>query len=674
MNLTNKDFLAVDIETYDPNLKELRSDGSIRKDGRILCVGVYNPHFSKVFDFDYPEQIAECKELIEFDCPKIFHNGVYDTAWLCCGYNFNIHGTIHDTMTRATFIDEYQDLDLDSCCKKLGLKGKNKNETIEAWYNDWQASMKDAAKGFKKGYLVDNEVYSPESGATYKLSDAEIDYLVNGTYKNSLWQNALVVWNDPTGRELMKKYNLQDCIATYNLFFKQEPLMKGSEDAYQVECDLYYLLIKMRRQGVRIDLKRLVDLTDKVDADKKAAEKHLTNMYGITGSMIASPKQLGIRMNELGIHSPIITSKGAESWSAEALARIQHPVVNKILEYKNYEAISDKYLHGALYNSIINDRIHCTFSPNKREEGGTITGRFASSGPNLQNIPAKNKGHGTDYSQDMRALFIPEEGCMMGAFDYSQIEYLLLAHYAVGPQAEEFRAQANAGVDFHTVAMSMTGLTYRPLVKTYNYGVIYGMGWKTSMEKNYTMFEKLAAEQGLDIETFAKKTYDNYHAKMPVIHDTMTWCQNLAKMQGYVECLGGRKQHKPRAYYDPALGKINDFIYKMLNKLIQGSAAYILKYALRDTLKAGIFDVCSMHITVHDENVISIPFNKEGTEAAAEMKHIMDMSFHDQLLVPMKACGEVGPNWGYWSGDIWEEMLKGNFNPELFNKDYKETH
>ena len=56
------------------------------------------------------------------------------------------------------------------------------------------------------------------------------------------------------------------------------------------------------------------------------------------------------------------------------------------------------------------------------------------------------------------------------------------------------------------------------------------------------------------------------------------------------------------------------------------------------------------------------------------MKHIMDMSFHNQLLVPMKACAEVGPNWGYWAGDIWEEMQKGNFDPAFFNKDYKETH
>ena len=112
----------------------------------------------------------------------------------------------------------------------------------------------------------------------------------------------------------------------------------------------------------------------------------------------------------------------------------------------------------------------------------------------------------------------------------------------------------------------------------------------------------------------------------------------------------------------------------MLNKLIQGSAADILKFALLTAWDAGVFDVLKMHLTVHDENVVSVPFNKIGTEACVELKRIMDMSFHDVLKVPMKAACELGPNWGYWSGDIFAEMQKGNFDPAFFKKDYKETH
>ena len=162
---------------------------------------------------------------------------------------------------------------------------------------------------------------------------------------------------------------------------------------------------------------------------------------------------------------------------------------------------------------------------------------------------AKEYGH--SFGQDMRSLFLPEEGCMMSALDYSQIEYLLLGHYAVGQQAEWFREQANAGVDFHTVAMQATGIPSRQVVKTFNYGVIYGMGWYKAMLKNYTLFEKLAAEHNEDIETFTKDTYNNYHARLPVIRDTMKFVQNLAKMQGYVMTIGGRYQHKPKAIFVP---------------------------------------------------------------------------------------------------------------------------
>lgn len=666
-------MIAVDIETFDPGLREL-GDGSCRGDGYILCVGMHGDSVSRVFDFSYKQEREECERLLRSDEPKVFHNGVYDLAWLCCGYGIEVNGTLHDTMTRAVFIDEYQDLDLDSCCRKMGLPGKNKDETIEAWYDSWKEDMKVAARAFKKnGTNSENELWTGEG--VWKMTADEISLLVSGDWKKDLWANVPVIWGDPEGRRLMKKYNLQDCVATYNLFKAQEPFMEPYRDAYQVECDLYPLILKMKKTGVRIDVKKLEELTAMVDKDCSQAEQKLRDMYGITGEMIASPKQLGLRLNSMGIHSPIVSAKtGAESFSADALARISHPVVEAIGEYKNYAALRDKYLHGSLNTSLVGERIHCTFSPNKREDGGTVTGRFACSKPNLQNIPARDKAYGHHYAQDMRALFIPEEGCMMGAMDYSQIEYLLLAHFAVGPQAEWFREQANSGVDFHTVAMQATGIPSRTVVKTFNYGVIYGMGWQTAMEKNYTLFEKLAAEHGTDIETFTKNTYNDYHKRLPVIRETMQWCQNLAKQQGYVTTLGGRREHRPKAMYDPKTGKINDFIYKMLNKLIQGTAADVLKYALRTAFKAGVFDVLTMHITVHDENVVSIPFDKHGTEAAVELQRIMNESFKDQLLVPMKACAEVGPNWGYWSGDIWEEMKRGNFDPLLFKKDYRETH
>lgn len=669
-------LIALDIETYDPNLREL-GNGSIRKDGRILCCGAYGDGIDKVFDFDYENDVQELRDILkDKSIDKVFHNGIgYDLPWLYCGYDMEINGVCHDTMTRAALIDERESLALEDCCRRLGLQGKNKNETIEVWFNDWQAQMKKIAKGFKKfGITDDHQVYCPEDNQIYKLSDTEVNALVTGLYKKDVWANALSIWADPEGRTLMKKYNRQDCIATYNLFKAQEPLMRPIQHVYELECRIIPLLLRMKRNGVRFDTKRANKLIDTVSTKLAATEQKLIDTFGITGEMINSSKKLGARLNEMGIYSPVTTKTGAQSWGEGALVRIHHPVTPLIFEYKNYNAILHKFLLGSLSRSVVNGRIHCTFLPMLREDGGTITGRFSCKDPNLQQIPARNKGHGQDFSQDMRSLFLPEEGKMIAAMDYSQIEAVLLAHFAKGTQAEWFREQMRAGADLHNIVMGMTGITYRPVVKTFNYGCIYGMGWQTAMEKNYTLFEKLAAEENEDVETFTKEIYYNYHKKFPVIKDTMAWCQDLAKVQGYIDTLGGRRLHKPKPQFDPVTCKINDFIYKMLNKLIQGTAADILKQALLTAYDAGIYDVLTLHLLVHDEQVNSVPFTKEGTEAAVELQHIMGNVYKDKLLVPIKAECELGPNWGYWSGDIYKAMQAGDFNPGYFNKDYRETH
>ena len=278
--------------------------------------------------------------------------------------------------------------------------------------------------------------------------------------------------------------------------------------------------------------------------------------------------------------------------------------------------------------------------------------------PNLQNIPARETKHGhKSYGPEMRELFIPENDCWMFACDYSQIEYLLLAHFAQGPQAEWFREQANAGVDFHTTVQQSMNFPERSIVKTLNYGKMYGMGINKMMQLNYVMFSKLAADRGMDILQFCTWINDLYNEKMPVIKDTMLSIQNLAKVQGYVTSLSGRHHHRPRPYFDPTTGKWNDGIYKMTNYLIQGSAADILKKGLLDAWNSGVFNILKMHITVHDENVCSVPKIKEGVEAAAELEACMNNAYKDRLLVPMKAVGGIGDNWnGKHAEDDWQKL------------------
>lgn len=662
-------LIAMDVETYGNYLTD--------PDARILCCGAYGEGIHKVFDFDDPNQVKECCDIVaDPNIDIIWHNCLFDNGWFHDKYNTVPRGIIHDTMTRAALIDERQSMGLDDNCKHMGVKGKNKSETIEAWFEDWQNTMKGCAKGLKKGLITDdNQVLNTDDGETYRLSDAELECLISGKWKNSVWDNSLMLWREaPEFKQKMMEYNQQDCVATYELYFAQEKFMGPVQHVYELECKLIPILLRMKKVGIRFDQKRAGELIEKVAAKEQEVEKKLRDTYGITGEMINSSKQLGARMNEMGIESPVRTKTGAQSWAEGALVRIHHPVTPLIFEYKNYHAILSKFLLGSLSKSVVNGRIHCTFLPMLREEGGTVTGRFSCREPNLQQIPARNKGHGEDFSQDMRSLFLPEEGMMLAAMDYSQIEAVLLAHFAQGPQAEWFREQMCAGADLHNIVMGMTGITYRPVVKTFNYGCIYGMGWQTAMEKNYVLFEKLARSEGKDIESFTKEIYYNYHKKFPVVKDTMGWAQDIARARGYIDTMGGRRLHKPTPQYDPVTGKINNYLYKMLNKLIQGTAADILKQALITADEAGIYDVLTLHLLVHDEQVNSVPFTKEGTEAAVELQHIMGNVYKEQLLVPIKAECELGPNWGYWSDRIYKDMQQGIFNPAEFEADYKETH
>ena len=632
-------IVAVDIETYDPNLRTM-GDGACRGDGRMLCASTYDGTAVKGYVFGTHEWQDFVDVMEDETIDKVFHNGVYDLAWLICNCNIDVRGALHDTMTRQVYIDEYSELSLDKCCIAMGVQGKNASDTIEAW---WDANKE---RLFMEGIIERKKV---------------------AIRNERLWDHADTLFDVyPEFRQLMLKYNGNDCVITYNLFQAQATRLNDTKPEYamyDIDTQLVHLVMKMKKVGVRIDSDHLAYLSRRVASEVDIVAHKLNNIYGITPEVINSPKKFGEKMNSLGIHSPMRSEKtGAESWNAVARSRINHPVMQLVNEYKVHYATLHKYLKGDMAHSILDDgRIHCTFTPNKREDSGTVTGRFSCVHPNLQNIPAREKNVTNDYSQKMRELFLPEPGYILVAMDYSQIEYLLLAHYAVGPQAEWFREQALAGVDFHTVAMDATGIKSRNVVKTFNYGIIYGMGWRKALNLNYNIFSHAAEEHGETPEEYAQRVYNEYHKRLPVIKDTMTYVQKEAKMYGYVRTIGGRKQHKPRPAFDPATGRISDFMYKMLNKLIQGSAADILKVAMAACYCSGVFNVCVPHLTVHDELVVSAPYNEKGRDALLLMKQCMEGAFKDKLTVPMKVGIEAGPNWGYWSSDIWQGMLNDDF-------------
>jgi DNA polymerase I-like protein with 3'-5' exonuclease and polymerase domains len=605
-------MIAIDIETVDSNLHTL-GDGSIRGDGGILCVGLYDGQDAVCVEPDDPR----LKDWLASDESKCFHNGVYDLSWLMLGYNFDVKGTIHDTMTRQGLIDEYSDLDLDSCCKKLNVGGKNFDDTLENWWT------------------MNKDLYG---------------------LRGNIWTHLDVVWSTKDGRDAIQRYNIQDCKATYNLFHAQEPHLKGLEDVYKLECDIYPLLMMMKRNGIRFDTVGRDRLITIIEARRQTALEALKHEYNFTEDIIASPKKMGTAMNEIGIKSPVETAKGNQSWGADVLDLIDHPIVPMIQEVKAYNAILSKQLKGAFQTMVIGDRIHCTFYPTKRDDGGTVTARFSCKYPNLQQVTAREEKHGQKtYGSEIRSLFLADEGYILGCSDYTAIEAVCLAHYAVGPQAEWFREQIAAGIDFHKLVQEITGITSRDVIKRMNYGFIYGMGLNKLISTNMLLFKALATTEGLDITDYSQQLYKQYHARFPVIRDTMKYDQNEAKINGYVKSISGRMHHKPRPIFEN--GRWNDGLYKVTNFRLQGTAADIIKHAMVDAYKVGVWDVLKLHLLVHDEAVYSIPPTKVGVEAVHELEHCMCDAYKEQLTVPIRVVTETGNDWSTIGGrEAWQTL------------------
>jgi DNA polymerase I-like protein with 3'-5' exonuclease and polymerase domains len=326
----------------------------------------------------------------------------------------------------------------------------------------------------------------------------------------------------------------------------------------------------------------------------------------------------------------------APSFTKNFLQNHPHPLVNKIAQAREINKAHTTFIDTILKHSH-KGRIHADINQLRSDNGGTVTGRFSYSNPNLQQIPARNK----DLGPRIRALFVPEEGHTWGCFDYSQQEPRLVVHYAalqnlygVGDVLEAYH---EGDADFHTIVADMAEIP-RSQAKTINLGLFYGMG------KN-----KLQAELGVSKEN-ADDLFRTYHDKVPFVKMLMESVMRRAQDRGRVRTLLGRRCRfnlwEPNQFgihkalpHEEALtehgpGIKRAYTYKALNKLIQGSAADMTKKAMVDLYKEGIIP----HIQVHDELDISVSDN------ADKIKEIMENAV--ELEVPNKVDYESGPNWG----------------------------
>lgn len=604
---------SVDIETVDPNLKD-EGSGSIRKDGRIIGVGVYLPE-KDIETFFRPDDPLLADILSDTSITKIFHNGVYDIDWLVNGAGLVVSGRCEDTMTREALLDAYAvSYSLDQCCVRRQIKGKNAGDTIDQWW---------LSHGGK--------------GKAIKNLD-RIPFNVVGAYC------------------------LQDCRATYTLFKVQEKeiIKQNLQEANDIECDLLPVLMLLRKNGIRIHEEERDKLAERMRDHYETELDKLRRKYGMSELSINRAADLLYIWRREGI--PIVyTEKGNPSFTSEVLATVSHPVAEKIAELKKLQKLLSTYLYGGLRQTV-DGVLHSTFHPMKGEFGGALTGRFASSHINLQQIPSKEE----NFGPEVRSLFIPDEGNWLGAFDYKQIEYRVFTHYASGEAGLEAQATyiANPDTDYHQMTIDMMGWGYlghdgRKLAKTFNFGSLYGMGYRSVARKYKKQLLKVHPDVSEDdVEELAKSLMNEYYAKVPFVKPTCDDIMRIGSERGYVRTLAGRRQRMPYVIDDT--GRRKPAAYKLINYLVQGSATGdIPKKALIDAYKAGIWDELKLNIIVHDEFVFNIPKNKIGYEACLELEKIMCTPYN--LSVPLLVDTEIGPDWGHCTEENWL-LFKGECN------------
>jgi DNA polymerase I-like protein with 3'-5' exonuclease and polymerase domains len=345
------------------------------------------------------------------------------------------------------------------------------------------------------------------------------------------------------------------------------------------------------------------------------------------------------------------------SFRKEWLASCDHEVAKLINQARENDKIAGTFIDSYIRKGHVNGRIHCMFNQLKSDDSGTVSGRFSSSNPNLQNIPARHPILGPL----MRSMFIPEEGMLWGSLDWSQIEYRLLVHYASitkGIDASEAvrMYRTDPKTDFHTMAAEITGVP-RKQAKNINFGVVYGMG-----------VAKLAADLGLSVED-AQEIMGQFQENAPFMRGMLDRCSNAAADRGFIKTILGRKRRfetwevKWRsgdgtmnteyvdtkdldtfvAAHNVRVTPRRAFTHKALNALLQGSAADLMKQAMVQMWDAGLFSVLVPHLTVHDEFNSSVPNTAEGRQAFDEMRHIMETTL--KLDIPILADGSLGRNW-----------------------------
>jgi len=644
LDLKGIDTVAVDIETYDPNLKT-KGLGAIRNDGFICGIAVATGKDTSYFPLHHSDteltmgkklkiwKVLNEKIFQNEKITKIFHNAMYDVCWIRAVTGSMIKGRIVDTMIAASVIDENRfRYSLDALSKDYIGDSKYKYD-LQQKTLEWSGGM----------------VKDPMSNMHKLPSSIVKDYAkqdVNLTFK---------LWN------LFNK-KLDEVLYT-----KEDGEQKTCRKIFELETKLFPCLVDMKFKGVKIDVQKAKKFGEHL---KKRRDQIVTAIRKRTTKKVDiwAAASIKILLDHLDIKDYKVTPKSKmPQLPKDYLKTHKNKCLRMIAKAREYDKAANTFVDGLL-DYVHNDRIHADINQIRSDQGGTVTGRFSMSNPNLQQIPARGF-----MGKKMREMFLPEEGHEWASLDYSQQEPRIVVHYAIKlglPGTDELHKEFDKeDADFHQIVADMAKIS-RTQAKTINLGLFYGMG-KLKLQK----------ELGLD-RINAKKLFDEYHNKVPFVrqlsqdliqfakdnrllftlHDRFCrfnkwettdrewnpetnrfnevplYTEEEARQAFKAEILEKYKENKVdkdymdhfEKYYTPA------FTYKALNRLIQGSAADMTKKAMVDLYKRGIIP----HIQIHDELCLSV----KSEEDIQTVKEIMESTII--LEIKNKVNYKKGKNWG----------------------------
>jgi DNA polymerase I-like protein with 3'-5' exonuclease and polymerase domains len=538
------------------------------------------------------------KKVCATDAIKIFHNAMYDVCWIK-SYGIQLNGHIIDTMVMASLIDE-------------------------------------------------NRIW-------YSLNSVSFDYLGEVKDEKAL-KEAADSWGIDAKKEMYKlpamyvgNYAEKDAELTLELFktLSREIKKQNLTNIFDLETQLFPCLIDMKFKGVRVDVQKAHELKKKLSTEEENLIQEIKKETGIE-TQIWAARSIAEVFQKLSLPYETTEKTGAPSFTKNFLSTHANPLVKKIAKARELNKAHTTFIDTILKHEH-RGRIHADINPIRSDTGGTVTGRFSYSNPNLQQIPARNK----ELGPLIRSLFLPEVDHKWGCFDYSQQEPRLVVHYAATTEPISFDQSVTKivekfkdnSVDFHQTVADMAKIS-RTQAKVINLGLFYGMGKA-----------KLQAELGLQTKAEAEELFNQYHENVPFVRELMNSTSKHAQTSGSIGTLLGRRcrfdkwepnqfgMHKAMSFEEAertyGRGRIRRaYTYKALNKLIQGSAADMTKKAMLDLYKEGIIP----HIQIHDELDISI----QSDDQVKKIIEIMENAV--TLVVPNKVDYESGNTWGDING------------------------